>query len=235
MRTEVVAELSCNHNGSLDRAVRLIDAAKFNGASTIKLQCYTPDELVYLRGDGPAPEPWGSQGWSMRRLYEKAQTPHDWFPILAKHCDNIGMPWFSSVFGPESLELLESLNCPRYKIAALDNGHAGLLRAVRQTGKPIMASARTGTDISCDWLLLCPAGYPQEQIRLTDIPDSFTGFSYHGTDPFIPALSVAYGARIVEVHFQLFAEPSELESSVSLYDFQFREMVRMIERIEAVQ
>ena len=84
--------------------------------------------IVALRGDGPAPDPWGRQGWTMRQLYEKAQTPHAWFPALVEHCKRIGLPWFSSVFGPESLQLLEALDCPAYKIARLDNEQTTIRR-----------------------------------------------------------------------------------------------------------
>src|SRR5512146_3088604 len=87
--TRFVAELSNSHNGSLARCLRLITAAKDAGADIIKTQCYSADELVALRGDGPAPEPWGSQGWTMRALYEKAATPFDWFPAIAEYCRDL--------------------------------------------------------------------------------------------------------------------------------------------------
>jgi sialic acid synthase SpsE len=96
-----VAELSNNHNGDRDRCGRLIDAAKAAGADFVKFQCYTPDELVALRGDGPAPAPWNDR--TMRDLYTQAQTPLDWFPKIKAHCERVGIPWFSSVFGPTSL------------------------------------------------------------------------------------------------------------------------------------
>lgn len=239
MRTEVIAEISNNHNGSFDRCIRLIDAAKNAGASAVKFQCYTPVELVQLRGDGPAPSQWGEQGWTMRDLYTKAQTPHEWFPDMVEYCRQIEMPWFSSVFGAESLALLESLDCPRYKIASLDRKSSVLRKTVRDTGKPYIVSSPTpGADVSAV-LLYCPAGYPQESANFWHFVDSngdphYEGFSYHGTDPLVPAVSVAFGAAIVEVHMQLDDEPSELEANISLTATQFAQMVDMIQRIEAV-
>jgi pseudaminic acid synthase len=242
MKTEVICEISNAHNGDFGRAIRLIDAAKKCGATMAKFQCFTPDELVELRGDGPAPEPWGSQGHTMRSLYEKAQTPHAWFRDLVLFCKNLDMPWFSSVFGLESLALLESLDCPRYKIAALDMGSGDLRDAVLATGKPAVFSVREH-DEDVWWIadgnpsasfLYCPPGYPQTSIALSNC-GSHHGLSYHGTDPLIPAAAVAAGAKMVEVHFMLDDEPSELESNVSLGEKAFREMVSMIQRIEAVQ
>jgi sialic acid synthase SpsE len=241
----LVAEMSNAHNGCLDRALRIIAAAKEAGADFIKMQAYTPDELVALRGDGPAPEPWGSQGWSMRRLYEKAQTPLDWFPRLVEECEAVGIPWFSSVFGPESLAVLESLDCPAYKVARLDNRQAGLRRRIQRTGKPVIVS-RDGSEVvpwKADLVLLCPPGYPQERFGFRSVfemdwqdpvPWAFHGFSYHGTDPFVPLVAVAAGAKVVEVHLQLEREPSELESHVSLNERQLRELVVVIRAAEEV-
>jgi len=224
-----VAEISNNHNGSVKRAMDLISAAKDAGADFAKLQCYTPDELVTLRGDGPAPDPWGSQGWSMRRLYEHARTPLAWFPVLFDHAASIGIPIFSSVFGLTSLSLMEDLKCPAYKIARLDNTHRWLLDAVRATGKPIIVSAASGDTIPhVDLVLACPAGYPQAadaQFPIT-YGGNWDGTSYHGTNPMIPARHALNGARMVEVHLQLDDEPSALEAEVSLTTTQFASMVR---------
>lgn len=107
-----VAEISNNHNGDLARCLRLITAAKDAGADFVKFQCYSPDELVALRGDGPAPEPWGAQGWTMRALYEKARTPFAWFPDLFQYARDIGIVPFSSVFGLESLQGVGTVRVP---------------------------------------------------------------------------------------------------------------------------
>jgi sialic acid synthase SpsE len=228
-----VAELSNNHNGDCAQAVDLLDAAKAAGADFAKVQCYTPDELVALRGDGPAPEPWGSQGWTMHALYEHAMTPRDFFEVLFLHADRIQLPLFASVFGEESLQLMEDLDCPAYKMARLDNRSTTLYNALKRTGKPVIVSG-SGDDTNkasvlfADLRLYCPPGYPQA----ADVawPKTFTGapwdgISYHGTDPSVGCAAVAHGARLVEAHLQLSDRPSRLESAVSLTPHQFSAMV----------
>jgi sialic acid synthase SpsE len=234
-----IAELSNNHNGKYENAVKLLNAAKAAGATFAKVQCYTPDELVLLRGDGMAPEPWGSQGWTMRRLYEQAATPRDWFAPLFAHAKRIGLPLFASVFGAESLALMELLDCPAYKIASLDRRAEWLWDAVFATGKPFLRSRPDYPDD--DNCLYCPPGYPQERPALSAIgrgQDEYgvgwLGFSYHGTDPLVPVYAVVAGAHIVECHLQLDEEPSELEASVSLGATQFAYMVREIRKVEAM-
>lgn len=242
-----VAEVSNNHNGSLDRALRLIDAAKDAGADFVKFQCYTPDELVALRGDGPAPEPWGSEGWTMRSLYEKAQTPLDWFPRLFQHARDIGIVPFSSVFGLESLQTLERCACPAYKIARLDNTNDGLRMAVRSRGKPVVISTAARTyEFDEYWgmtILYCPSGYPTEA-KDVHLP-TFTRFGPHGQYPYtglsshcldarLPVAAVARGCKLIEMHFQLDDEPSELEANVSLTASQFKQMIADVRATEAM-
>lgn len=216
-RTRLVAEIGNGHNGDLDRCLRLVQAAHDAGADLVKFQAYTPAELVLLRGDGPAPDPWGSQGWTMASLYAKAQTPLKWFPRIATYCADHGIPWFSSVFGAGSLALLEALDCPAYKLAALDYGKRKLHAAVVATGKPVIRScSHVNAPQACDVALWCPPGYPQEPVGLAGRFRRYDGFSYHGTDPVVPLLAAAHGARVLEVHVQLDDEPSELEPNVSL-------------------
>lgn len=238
----VVAEISNAHNGKIQRAYRLIESAKEAGADFVKFQCYTPDELVKIRGDGPAPEPWGSEGWTMRALYERAQTPHEWFPKLVARCAKVGIPWFSSVFGSDSLALLESLDCPAYKISAFEFGNAELREAVCATGKPVIRSARTpgapprlndGTEPDA---LYCPPGYPQDpsKMQLSNIRNDYLGLSYHGRDPHVPGFAVGIGAKLLEVHIELDKEPSELESDVCLPIHSLGMLTEMVKRSEVV-
>lgn len=212
---KVACEVGNAHNGDLNRALRLLDAIKASGAAFAKLQAYRPDELVELRGDGPAPEPWGSQGYTMRTLYQRAATPHYWFPKLTRHCEEIGLPWFSSVFGYGSLCLLEALGCPAYKLASLDRWSRSLLKMVRKTGKPIIRSLPAPAS-GDDFTLYCPPSYPQSVFNLRAELPKFGGFSYHGTDVHVPLAAAILGAQMIEVHVQLDEEPSELESSISL-------------------
>jgi N-acetylneuraminate synthase len=230
-----VAEIGNAHNGSFDRALHLIDAVVDAGADLVKFQCYTADELVQLRGDGPAPDPWGKQGWTMRKLYEKAQTPLEWFPRLVAHCDMIGVPWFSSVFGMTSLRTLEFLHCPAYKIARLDNKDGGLMVAVRETGKPVIVSTEANI-FPADFNLYCAPGYPA---TFTWLPEKFTtggfaGLSSHCLAPELPVAAVARGCKLIEMHVQLADEPSELEENVSLNQFQFKAMVESVKATEVI-
>lgn len=232
-----VCEIGNAHNGDFDRCLRLIDAAQEAGADAVKFQAYLPAELVALRGDGPAPEPWGAQGWTMATLYEKARTPLEWFPKLARHCEAVGLPWFSSVFGLESLRVLESCGCPAYKVASLDRGHHWLVNAALAMGKPVLVSD-PGTPWSDPRIstLYCPPGYPTpaEHVRLPFFDDwrGYFGLSSHCLAPELPVAAVARGAKLLEYHFMLAEEPSELESNVSLNQYEWRAMVRSIRATE---
>lgn len=225
-----VAELSNNHNGDYDRAVRLLHAAKAAGATFAKVQCYTANELVALRGDGPAPNPWGAQGWSMHQLYTHAMTPRTWFEPLFAEAKKIKLPLFASVFGIDSLALMERCECPAYKIASLDNQHSWLAEACWATGKPVIASAASAavhhdTQTRAHLWLYCAPGYPQLQPALTGrYGVSFDGLSYHGTDPWVGIAAAEAGAQMVEAHFHLADEPSVLEANISLDEYQFRAM-----------
>lgn len=233
-----VAEISNNHNGRLELAQRLIVESACAGADFVKFQAYTPDELVELRGDGPAPDPWGTDGWTMRDLYAKAQTPADWFPDLVEYCHYVGVPWFASVFGQGSLDLMEDLGCPAYKVAALDEGATALIDVVRATGKPIIASTHKtgGPRVAwADLLLHCPPGYPQDPCDIDYQAirrGGYDGLSYHGTNPNVP-VSAANGAQVVEFHVQADDEPSELEADVSLTISKLRYITELVGRYVA--
>jgi hypothetical protein len=224
-RCRIVAELSNSHNGSLENALRIIEEVKAAGADFMKFQCYTPDELVALRGDGSAPEPWGSEGWTMHKLYAKAQTPHAWFPALIAKCNELALPWFSSVFGKDSLRLVESLGCPAFKVAALDVGtkFARTVGAARKRGKVVIASSRGERIPWADLTLYCPEGYPQDWSTALGTPTACDGVSYHGTDV-VMASWLAQSSHMLEVHVQLDDVPSELEANVSLTISQLRQL-----------
>jgi sialic acid synthase SpsE len=215
----IVCEVSNNHNGSLALAKRLVRECAEAGADLVKFQCYRPDELVALRGDGPAPDPWGSEGWSMRDLYTKAQTPHEWFPDLVAECNAAGVPWFSSVFGMRSMDLLKALGCPAYKIAALDVTRA-MPSMLVGCDAPVIASSLNERIGWADLTLFCPPGYPQNPTTAAYGGRYSTGhhdgLSYHGTTIRPCLVAMEDGVRLVEVHVQLDDEPSDLEAHVSL-------------------
>jgi sialic acid synthase SpsE len=235
-----IAEVSCNHNGKLALAHTLIDRAKESQADFVKFQCYLPSELVELRGDGPAPEPWGSEGWTMKSLYEKAATPHSWFPELFQHARDIGIVPFSSVFGLESLVVLEKCACPAYKIARLDNKKYDLIQAATSRRKPVIVSSseypERGMMYRADMTLYCPPNYPTERkdVRLPvfNYTTEFSGLSSHCLDGDLPVAAVARGCQIIEMHFQDSDEPSELERNVSLYPVEFADMVQRVREVE---
>lgn len=239
-----VAELGANHNGSYDTAIRLIDAAKATGAEFCKMQAFTMDEIIGLRGDGPAPEPWASYG-TLRQLYEKAVTPLEWLPGLFQHARDIGIVPFASVFGLESLKVLEDCGCPAYKIARLDNECEWLASAVTATGKPFLVS----TSLPFPWpiqggcWLWCPPGYPSSiddaQLPVFECPcecciqgEKMVGLSSHCLDPFLPIAAVARGAKLLEYHLQLDDEPAELDGLFSLTTHRFGQMVASVRQTE---
>lgn len=240
----VVAEVSNAHGGDLGRCLRLLDAIKAAGADLGKIQAFTVDELIALRGDGPAPAQWSHM--TMRELYSRAQTPLAWLPALFEHAATIGLPLFSSVFGLESLAALEKVGCPAYKIAALDNQQTGLIQAAASRKKPVLVSGAA----HCEWAYngvvgfpggiswaYCPPGYPTpiENIKLPDFPRSgFLGLSSHCLEPELPIAAVARGAKLIEMHVMLAEEPSDLEANISLTQYQLADMVRVIRKTEAM-
>lgn len=233
----IVAEVSCNHGGKVENAFRLIDAAQDAGATHIKLQAYTADEVVALRGDGPAVPPWNHL--TKRELYERAATPLEWFPVLAEYCSEVGMPWFASVSGAESLAAMEACGCPVYKIAAMEADNEALIGMVQETGKYAIRSSpdrvrRKTPDGSRVLPVYCGPGYPQPKAGVAALQlRGYWGYSYHGTDPDIPAFAVAAGARYIETHLQLEDEPSKFEAEFAMTPSVFRQMVRRIRKAEA--
>lgn len=236
VRCACIGEIGNAHNGSLDNALRLMDGLKAAGAAAAKLQCYLPEELVALRGDGPAPAQWSHM--TMRELYSRAATPFGWFETLYNHGRDIGLPVFSSVFGAESLALLESLGNPVYKVARLDHEHEWLATLLASSGKPLIVSHFEGDRIADAYedatVLLCHPGYPS---KVTWLPKRFEagayfGLSSHCLDPDLPIAAVARGAKLLEYHVQLDDTPSELEANVSLTVTQFAEMVRRVRNVE---
>ncbi len=250
----IIAEMSNAANKKLANALRIIDEVKAAGASAIKVQTYTVDEIIALRGDGPAPAQWSHL--TMRELYKLAAPPTDFLPYMIARCNEVGLPWFSSVFGLESLAMLEALGCPAYKMASLDR-HAAFLRdAIRATGKPLIMSAPTSYENTgkyfsfrhdTDALLLCVQGYPQSPpfFGARDLfvttpgvgqgeycDPEFDGFSYHGTDDFVPLTAATLGAKILEVHVQLGDARSELESNISLEMPQLADLVYKVRKME---
>ena len=139
--TEIVAEISGNHGGSLENAIRLIRAAKAAGADAVKFQCFEPAQLAEKR-TGVVWDGKKQDFTDLLALYGKTYTPKAWFPTLIDEARLVEIPWFSSVFAPEDVDFLEKLNCPRYKISAYEMLDPWLIYTVFRTGKPIVISLR---------------------------------------------------------------------------------------------
>jgi len=222
----VIAELSANHNGKIETAMRIIDMAKRSGADAIKLQTYRPDTITFdsdledfkIRGGL-----W--DGRTLYELYEEAHMPWEWHAPLFEYAQKAGITIFSSPFDRSAVDLLENLNTPAYKIASFEAIDLPLIEYVASTGKPMiistgMADAEeiqdaiiTAQKAGCKELAIlhCVSGYPapSEDYNLRVIPDMIqrfgliTGLSDHTLDNATAIASVAMGASIIEKHVTL--------------------------------
>lgn len=252
----IIAELSANHNGSLDIALRTIDAMKEAGADAIKLQTYTPDTITL---DCDSEMFTISQGtlWDKRKfsdLYAEAMTPWEWHPILFDHAKNLGMEAFSSPFDPSAVDFLSTLDVPAYKIASFEITDIPLIEYTASKGKPIIISTGIATlsDIeealeACRrvgnnhiTLLKCTSAYPAalEEMNLLTIPDMIErfevniGLSDHTMSLSAPIAAVALGARVIEKHFILDRSMGGADSAFSLEPHEFKTMVDAVRDTE---
>lgn len=222
----IIAELSANHNGSLERALQTIDAAQRCGASAIKLQTYTADTMT-IDCDRPDFMVKGGlwDGFKLYDLYRWAQTPFEWHQAMFEYARNIGITIFSTPFDESSVDLLESLGVPAYKIASFENTDLPLIRYVAKTGKPIILSTGMASEeeiseavdvarsAGCNNLILlhCISSYPApiEQANIQQVPELATrfnvlsGLSDHTLGTVTSVAAVALGACVIEKHFTL--------------------------------
>ena len=235
----VIAEMSANHNGNIETAFKLIEAAKKAGADAVKLQTYRPDTIT-LNCDSEDFRIHGGlwDGRTLYDLYQEAHMPWDWHAPLFAHARKHGITIFSSPFDNTAVDLLEDLNAPAYKIASFEAVDPALIKYVASTGKPMIIStgmadsqeiqeaidaAREG---GCKELAIlhCVSGYPApaEDYNLRTIPDMIqrfglvTGLSDHTLDNTTAITSVAMGASIIEKHFTLDRSGGGPDDSFSL-------------------
>lgn len=246
----IVAEMSGNHNQSLERAIEIVEAAAKTGVHAIKLQTYTADTLTLnvrnedfmLRGEDSL---WKDQ--SLYDLFQKAHTPWEWHAPIMKRANELGMLCFSSPFDETAVDFLESLKVPAYKIASMEIIHLPLIRKAASTGKPLILSTgmaseeeiaeavETARAAGCEnpILLKCTSAYPAkaEDANLMTISDMrkrfrcLVGLSDHTLGITVPMVAIAHGACFVEKHFTLKRSDGGLDAAFSLEPEEMRSLV----------
>lgn len=248
----IIAEMSGNHNQSIDRALALVDAAAASGAHALKLQTYTADTItmkgVYtIQDEGSL---W--QGKELHQLYKEAYTPWEWHQAIFDRAKAHGMIAFSSPFDESAVDFLETLNVPLYKIASFENTHHPLLKKVAKTGKPVIMSTGVATvdditesvkvlkDAGCKELILlkCTSTYPAspENTNVRTIPDLehrfgvLAGLSDHTMGIGVGIAAVAMGAVVIEKHFTLRRADGGVDSAFSMEPEELKALVVETER-----
>ena len=235
----IIAEMSANHNGNLQRALDTISMAKNAGADAIKLQTYTADTIT-INCDKEDFQIYSGlwKGRNLYALYEWAHTPYEWHKEMFDHAQKIGITCFSTPFDETAVDLLEDLNAPAYKIASFEAVDLPLIRYVAQTRKPMIISTgmanleeigeavETARDAGCKDIVLlhCISGYPApvEQSNLKTIPDLakrfdvIPGLSDHSLGVMVSITSVALGACVIEKHVTLSRSDEGPDSEFSL-------------------
>lgn len=237
----VIAEMSGNHNQSLDRAFALVDAAAKAGAHALKLQTYTADSITLDVRGGSFDIKDGDSLWKNRNLhdlYSEAATPWDWHaPIMERACGH-GMACFSSPFDETAVDFLETLDVPAYKIASFENTHLPLIRKAAATGKPLIISTGMASVAELDEavtaartagckdlvLLKCTSTYPAtpDNTNIATIPHMRElfgcqiGLSDHTMGVGVSVGAVALGATVIEKHFTLARADGGVDSAFSL-------------------
>ena len=252
----IIAELSANHNGSLETALETIRAAKRTGADAVKIQTYTADTMTI---DAKSPDFMLSQGtiWDgkyLHDLYKEAYTPWEWHEQLFKVAEEEGLVCFSSPFDATAVDLLEKLNAPAYKIASFEITDIPLIELVASKGKAIIISTgiaeKEDIELALDAchrmgnknvaLLKCTSSYPApiEEANIVMVKDLaerynvISGLSDHTMGSTVPVVSTCFGAKIIEKHFILNKEIGGPDASFSMDEQEFTDMVKAVREAE---
>ena len=251
----VIAEMSGNHNQSLDRALQLVDAAADAGAHALKLQTYTADTITLRQSGGDFRIKDSTSLWTGQNLYDlyaKAHTPWEWHQPIMERASERGLLCFSSPFDETAVDFLVDLNVPAFKIASFENNHLPLIRKAASTGKPLIISTGmasladleravvTAREAGCEDLILlkCTSNYPAtpQNTNIRTIPhlrDLFgvqVGLSDHTMGVGVAVASVALGATVVEKHFTLSRADGGVDSAFSLEPEELSALVLETER-----
>jgi pseudaminic acid synthase len=252
----IIAEMSGNHNQSIDRALAIVDAAAEAGADAIKLQTYTADTMTINHRGGFFDITDKNSLWygrNLYELYEEAHTPWEWHKPLFDYANQLGLICFSTPFDETAVNFLETLNAPCYKIASFENTDHPLLKKVAQTGKPVIMSTGIANlsdiieavqvlrDNGCRQIVLlkCTSSYPAtpENTNLLTIPviqqifpDCIIGLSDHTMGIGASIASVALGARVIEKHFTLNRADGGVDSDFSMEPSEMKALVVESER-----
>jgi pseudaminic acid synthase len=246
-----VAEISANHNGSFGNAKRLIGIARKYGADAVKLQTYTPDTITIKSSRNEFIIKKGLwKGNSLWNLYYKAQTPFEWHQKLFDYAKKIKITCFSTPFDETAVDLLESLDCPFYKVASFEMNHIPLIKKIAQTKKPIIISTGMANLMEIDAayktakkngakeiiLLYCVSNYPSKisdfnfnNIRiLKERYNCKVGFSDHSTDNKVVAAAIAAGAEVIEKHIALEGQKKGFDLAFSLKGKEIKNYAKVI-------
>lgn len=255
-KTFIIAELSANHNQDFEIALQTIKAAKEAGADAIKLQTYTADTMTINCNNEYFQINSGTlwDGKTLYELYKEAYTPWDWQPKLIKYAEELGLICFSSPFDKTSVDFLEKMNVPAYKIASFEITDISLIEYVASKGKPIIISTGIATLVDIEEavnacrkvgnndiaLLKCTSAYPASvnEANLKTIPhlantfDVISGLSDHTLGSSVAIASVALGAKIIEKHFIIDRAIGGVDSTFSMEPVEFKAMITSIREVE---
>lgn len=251
----IIAEMSGNHNQSLDRALEIVEAAAKAGADAIKLQTYTADTMT-LNVDEDEFKILDTKslwyGRHLYELYEEAHTPWEWHGPIMKRANELGLLCFSSPFDETAVDFLESLNVPAYKIASFENTDVRLIKKVARTGKPVIISTgmasledlqlmvSTLRQNGCEQfvLLKCTSAYPalpsdanlRTILHMAEMFSCQVGLSDHTMGIGVAIASVALGAVVIEKHFTLSRADGGVDSDFSLEPYELKMLVEETEK-----